>query len=83
MRSWRGSALVAHRMAGHSVDLMTRWGDMSLHRLRVANKYLKRYGLHRQFANRRGSRRKFMHKIMPRQAPRLVVGDGSHTFPSA
>ena len=73
--------LVARRMAGEQVDLHTRWGSMSLHKLfRIAKKYLSRYGIHREFAHRRGSRKTFMARIMPNPPP-LVPGNGSNLLP--
>ncbi len=74
-------ALVAHRFAGHDVNLHTEWGKYSLHRLfKLAKKLLCRYGVDREFANKRGARRKFIEKIFP-HPPRLVIGDGSHVMP--
>ena len=73
--------LVARRMNGEEVNLRTRWGKMSLSKLmRIAQKYLSRYGMHREFAVARGSRRSFMKRICP-HPPRLVAGDGSNTLP--
>ena len=73
--------LVARRMNGEGVSLRTRWGKMSLLKLmRIAQKYLSRYGMHREFATTRGARRSFMRRIMP-SPPRLVAGDGSNLLP--
>ena len=73
--------LVAHRFAGHNVNLHTKWGKYSLSTMfKLAKKTLQKYGTSRVFSRKRGARRKFIEKISP-QAPQLVVGDGSHVLP--
>ena len=73
--------LVARRMNGEDVSHRTRWGKMSVVKLmRVAQRYLSRYGLHRGFATTRGARRSFMRRICP-NPPRFVAGDGSNLLP--
>jgi len=73
--------LVAHRFAGHDVNLHTKWGKYSLATMfKLAKKTLAKYGTSRAFSEKRGARRNFIAKISP-NAPRLVVGDGSHMLP--
>jgi hypothetical protein len=73
--------LVAHRFAGHDVNMHTKWGKYSLATMfRLAKKTLEKYGTGRAFSEKRGARRNFIAKISP-NAPRLVVGDGSHMLP--
>lgn len=73
--------LVAHRFAGHEVNLHTKWGKYSLFSMfKLAKKTLQKYGTARAFSDKRGARRNFIEKISPK-APRLVVEDGSHMLP--
>ena len=73
--------LVAHRLAGSDVDMHTKWGKFSLFKVfKLARKFLTRYGTDREFASRRGARRKFIERISPKP-PRLHPGDGSHLMP--